>query len=159
MLTSIVGTNWGDEGKGRMVDLLSEDYDIVVRYQGGNNAGHTLVVGSKKFALRLIPSGVLNPNTINVIGNGIVFDPQGFLEEIEMLQTFLRGPLVKLDIARNNPGINIVYVVDVHLPVSLIYGCITVNIFNLRHIQLLCPTEIPGSEYIAVICNITGELW
>ena len=82
---AIVGSQWGDEGKGKVIDYLATQADVVVRGQGGNNAGHTLVVGSKKFALRLIPSGVLNPNTINVIGNGIVFDPKGFLEEIEML--------------------------------------------------------------------------
>ncbi|MGL5506942.1 MAG: adenylosuccinate synthase [Paraclostridium sp.] len=82
---AIVGSQWGDEGKGKVIDYLATQADVVVRGQGGNNAGHTLVVGSKKFALRLIPSGVLNPNTVNVIGNGIVFDPKGFLEEIEML--------------------------------------------------------------------------
>ena len=83
---AIVGSQWGDEGKGKVIDYLATQADVVVRGQGGNNAGHTLVVGSKKFALRLIPSGVLNPNTVNVIGNGIVFDPKGFLEEIEMLK-------------------------------------------------------------------------
>lgn len=82
---AVVGSQWGDEGKGKVIDYLATKADVVVRGQGGNNAGHTLVVGSKKFALRLIPSGVLNPNIINVIGNGIVFDPKGFLEEIEML--------------------------------------------------------------------------
>ena len=82
---AIVGAQWGDEGKGKVIDYLATQADVVVRGQGGNNAGHTLVVDGKKFALRLIPSGVLNPNTINVIGNGIVFDPKGFLEEIEML--------------------------------------------------------------------------
>ena len=83
---AVVGSQWGDEGKGKVIDYLATQADVVIRGQGGNNAGHTLVVDGKKFALRLIPSGVLNPNTINVIGNGIVFDPQGFLEEIEMLQ-------------------------------------------------------------------------
>ena len=83
---AIVGSQWGDEGKGKVIDYLATQADVVVRGQGGNNAGHTLVVGSKKFAIRLIPSGVLNPNTVNVIGNGIVFDPKGFLEEIEMLK-------------------------------------------------------------------------
>lgn len=82
---AIVGSQWGDEGKGKVIDYLATQADVVVRGQGGNNAGHTIVVGSKKFALKLIPSGVLNPNTVNVIGNGIVFDPKGFLEEIEML--------------------------------------------------------------------------
>jgi len=83
---AVVGSQWGDEGKGKVIDYLATQADVVIRGQGGNNAGHTLVVDGKKFALRLIPSGVLNPNTINVIGNGIVFDPQGFLEEIEMLK-------------------------------------------------------------------------
>ena len=83
---AVVGSQWGDEGKGKIIDVLANKADYVVRFQGGNNAGHTLVVDGKKFALRLIPSGVLNPNTINVIGNGIVFDPQGFLEEVEMLK-------------------------------------------------------------------------
>ena len=82
---AIVGSQWGDEGKGKVIDYLATQADVVVRGQGGNNAGHTLVVEGKKFALRLIPSGVLNSKTINVIGNGIVFDPKGFLEEIETL--------------------------------------------------------------------------
>ena len=82
---AIVGSQWGDEGKGKVIDYLATQADVVVRGQGGNNAGHTLVVEGKKFALRLIPSGVLNSKTVNVIGNGIVFDPKGFLEEIETL--------------------------------------------------------------------------
>ena len=76
----------GRRGKGKVIDYLATQADVVIRGLGGNNAGHTLVVDGKKFALRLIPSGVLNPNTINIIGNGIVFDPQGFLEEVEMLK-------------------------------------------------------------------------
>ena len=84
---AIVGSQWGDEGKGKVIDFLATQADVVVRGQGGNNAGHTLVVDGKKFALRLIPSGILNSNTINVIGNGIVFDPKGFFEEIEMLES------------------------------------------------------------------------
>jgi adenylosuccinate synthase len=82
----IVGAQWGDEGKGKVIDYLAKEADVVVRGQGGNNAGHTVVVGNEKFALRLIPSGILNENTINVIGNGVVFDPQGFLSEIEGLE-------------------------------------------------------------------------
>lgn len=74
MLTAITGINWGDEGKGRMVDLLSEDYDIVVRYQGGNNAGHTVVNERGKFILNLLPSGILRPAVVNVMGNGMVID-------------------------------------------------------------------------------------
>ena len=84
---AVVGSQWGDEGKGNVIDFLATQADVVIRGQGGNNAGHTLVVDGKKFALRLIPSGILNPNTINVIGNGIVFDPKGFFEEIEMLES------------------------------------------------------------------------
>lgn len=82
---AIIGSQWGDEGKGKVIDYLARKADVVVRAQGGNNAGHTLVVGDKKYALHLIPSGVLNPNTINIIGNGIVFDPKGFLDELEKL--------------------------------------------------------------------------
>lgn len=83
---AIVGSQWGDEGKGKVIDYLARQADVVVRGQGGNNAGHTLVVGDKKYALHLIPSGILNPETINIIGNGVVFDPKGFLEEIKKLK-------------------------------------------------------------------------
>ncbi len=82
----IVGTQWGDEGKGKMIDYLSKKADIVVRGQGGNNAGHTVVVGGKKYALHLIPSGILYDDTINIIGNGVVVDPKGFFEELETLK-------------------------------------------------------------------------
>ena len=71
---AIVGINWGDEGKGRMVDLIARDYDIVCRYQGGNNAGHTIVNEYGKFALHLIPSGICLPGVVNVLGNGVVID-------------------------------------------------------------------------------------
>ncbi len=81
----IIGAQWGDEGKGKIVDLLSEKADIVARYQGGANAGHTVVIGSEKFVLHLIPSGILQPNTICVIGNGVVIDPAALLHEIEFL--------------------------------------------------------------------------
>ena len=74
MLTSIVGINWGDEGKGRMVDLLSQDQDIVVRYQGGNNAGHTVINEKGKFILNLLPSGILRSDVVNVMGSGMVID-------------------------------------------------------------------------------------
>lgn len=81
----IVGSQWGDEGKGKVIDFLARKADMVVRGQGGNNAGHTVVVGDKKFSLHLIPSGILNENAINIIGNGVVFDPIGFFAEIEKL--------------------------------------------------------------------------
>ena len=86
MLTSIVGTNWGDEGKGRMVDLLSEKYDIVVRYQGGNNAGHTVVNEKGKFVLNLMPSGILRDETVNVLGPGIVIDLEHLYGEAQRLR-------------------------------------------------------------------------
>jgi len=86
MLTAIVGTNWGDEGKGRMVDLLSEKYDVVVRYQGGNNAGHTVVNEKGKFILNLMPSGILRDETVNVLGPGIVIDIEHLFNEVEKLR-------------------------------------------------------------------------
>lgn len=85
MLTSIVGINWGDEGKGRMVDLLSSDYDIICRYQGGNNAGHTVVNDKCKFILNLLPSGILRDSTVNVMGNGMVIDLEHLVGEIGRL--------------------------------------------------------------------------
>jgi len=81
----IVGAQWGDEGKGKFIDYLSGQADIVVRGQGGNNAGHTVVAGGKKYALHLIPSGILYPNTVNIVGNGVVFDPDGFIKELDRL--------------------------------------------------------------------------
>ena len=80
---AIVGINWGDEGKGRMVDLLAESYDIVVRYQGGGNAGHTVVNRYGKFALHLLPSGIFHPNAVNILGNGVALDPENLWAEIE----------------------------------------------------------------------------
>jgi len=79
----IVGLQWGDEGKGKIVDLVAKNYDIVVRSQGGHNAGHTVVIGEKKYALHLMPSGVLNPNAVNVIANGVVVSPAKIIEEME----------------------------------------------------------------------------
>ena len=86
MLTSIVGTNWGDEGKGRMVDLLSQSYDVVVRYQGGNNAGHTVVNEYGKTVLNLLPSGILRPDTANVLGPGMVVDLEHLSRETQTLK-------------------------------------------------------------------------
>ena len=86
MLTAVVGINWGDEGKGRMVDLLSEKYDIVVRYQGGNNAGHTVVNDKGRFILNLLPSGILRDGTVNVLGAGIVIDLEHLTNEVARLR-------------------------------------------------------------------------
>ena len=85
MLTAIVGINWGDEGKGRMVDLLSSDYDIICRYQGGNNAGHTVVNEKGMFILNLLPSGILRDTTVNVMGNGMVIDIEHLVGEMKKL--------------------------------------------------------------------------
>ncbi len=86
MLTAIVGINWGDEGKGRFVDLLSADYDIVCRYQGGNNAGHTVINSRGKFILNLLPSGILRPDVVNVMGNGMVIDAEHLWGEMGRLR-------------------------------------------------------------------------
>ena len=86
MLTAITGINWGDEGKGRMVDLISQEYDIVARYQGGNNAGHTVKNERGKFVLNLLPSGILRPDVVCVMGNGMVIDPHHLDGEINKLR-------------------------------------------------------------------------
>jgi adenylosuccinate synthase len=90
----VVGVQWGDEGKGKVVDLLAENADIVVRTQGGNNAGHTLVVGDEKTVLHLVPSGVLHPGKVCVIGNGVVVDPEALIEEVDALRRrgYLQDP-------------------------------------------------------------------
>ncbi|MCR5693390.1 MAG: adenylosuccinate synthase [Clostridia bacterium] len=80
---AVVGINWGDEGKGRMVDLLTEKYDIVVRYQGGGNAGHTVINEKGKFALHLLPSGIFREGVVNVLGNGVALDPENLCREID----------------------------------------------------------------------------
>ena len=85
--TVVVGTQWGDEGKGKLTDILAEEVDMVVRFHGGHNAGHTIVVGEQSFAVRLVPSGVLHPEVVNVIGNGVVVDPRILFQEIDMLES------------------------------------------------------------------------
>ncbi len=82
----VLGAQWGDEGKGKVVDLFSEQFDIVTRYQGGHNAGHTVFIGERKFILKLIPSGILRPGVAAVIGNGVVIDPAALLDEIGALE-------------------------------------------------------------------------
>ena len=84
--TVIVGAQWGDEGKGKIIDLLSEEADLVVRYQGGNNAGHTVENDLGKFALHLVPAGICSPGTLAVIGNGVVIDPKALRTEIDELE-------------------------------------------------------------------------
>jgi len=84
----IVGTQWGDEGKGKITDFLAQKADVVVRYQGGNNAGHTVIFDGMKHSLHLLPSGILNPNIFNVMANGMVINPKAFVEEIDKLENF-----------------------------------------------------------------------
>ena len=97
----VIGAQWGDEGKGKITDLLSRSADVVVRYQGGVNAGHTIVVDDKVLKLHLIPSGILYPDTICLIGSGTVVDPKVMLGELDMLATYSidiiasRAPLPK----------------------------------------------------------------
>ena len=82
----MVGLQWGDEGKGKIVDLLTSRYDCIVRYNGGANAGHTVQVGTERYALHLIPSGILSPGKINIVGNGVVVDPEKLLDEVDGLR-------------------------------------------------------------------------
>src|SRR3978361_460958 len=96
----ILGSQWGDEGKGKIVDLFAERFDIVARYQGGHNAGHTVFIGEKKFVLKLIPSGILRPGKKSVIGNGLVIDPVALLAEIETLESV--GVQVKGNLSISN---------------------------------------------------------
>ncbi|MFN0101477.1 MAG: adenylosuccinate synthase [Bryobacteraceae bacterium] len=96
----VLGAQWGDEGKGKMVDLFSEKFDYVVRYQGGHNAGHTVFIGAQKYVLKLIPSGILRPGVQAVIGNGVVIDPGALLEEIAMLDNL--GIVVEKQLAISN---------------------------------------------------------
>lgn len=84
-IIALVGTQWGDEGKGKLVDLLAEDAQLVVRYQGGNNAGHTVVHKGQEFIFHLMPSGILHPGTLCILGNGVVIDPEALIEEMRIL--------------------------------------------------------------------------
>ena len=85
-VTVVVGAQWGDEGKAKIIDLLAKEHTYVVRYQGGHNAGHTVVVGGERYALQLVPSGVLYPHVIPVIGNGVVVDLPTLFREVDALE-------------------------------------------------------------------------
>jgi adenylosuccinate synthase len=97
----IIGGQWGDEGKGKIVDLLGADYNVVVRYQGGANAGHTVEIGDKKYVLHLIPSGILRDNVISVIGNGVVIEPAALIDELHTLNDLGIVTKDRLKISKN----------------------------------------------------------
>ena len=92
---AVIGSQWGDEGKGKIVDWLSSEADVVVRFQGGHNAGHTLVINGVTYKLRLLPSGIVRKNKISIIGNGVVIDPWAFIDEIEEIKS--KGIKVDVD--------------------------------------------------------------
>lgn len=98
---AIIGAQWGDEGKGKITDLLGQKCDYVVRYQGGNNAGHTIIVDGKKIVLHLIPSGILHPHCVSVIGHGLVLDPEAFKEELDMVKEAVDLTTDQLKISQN----------------------------------------------------------
>ena len=102
----VVGSQWGDEGKGKIVDWLSEQADVVIRFQGGHNAGHTLVIDGVTYKLRLLPSGIVRKNKISIIGNGVVVDPWALLDEID-LPSFPVAP-TKMNFVRSSGGISVV---------------------------------------------------
>ena len=111
---ALVGIQWGDEGKGKVTDLLAEHTDIVVRYQGGNNAGHTIVVDGERYALHLIPTGILYPHCIPVIGPGVVVNPSVLLEEMDSLSS--RG----IDTSRLRLSGNAHLIMPYHLELDLV---------------------------------------
>ncbi|MDH5415306.1 MAG: adenylosuccinate synthetase, partial [Flavobacteriaceae bacterium] len=86
---AIIGAQWGDEGKGKITDLLGQKADYVIRYQGGNNAGHTIIVKDRKIVLHQIPSGILHRNCTSIIAHGVVFEPEAFWEEVESIKDYI----------------------------------------------------------------------
>lgn len=98
---AIIGAQWGDEGKGKITDLLCQKADVVVRYQGGNNAGHTIIFGKNKIVLHQIPSGILHDGCVSVIAHGVVFEPEAFLEELEQVKPFTQVTADRLKISLN----------------------------------------------------------
>src|SRR5436305_15076782 len=108
----IVGAQWGDEGKGKITDLLAEHGDAVVRFQGGNNAGHTIVRGEEEWKLHLIPSGILYPGKPCVIGNGVVIDPQVLIEELDALRAR------RVDVSGLRISANAHLILAYHLPLD-----------------------------------------
>ena len=98
---AIIGAQWGDEGKGKITDLLGEKVDLVVRFQGGNNAGHTIIVDGEKIVLHQLPSGILRSNCVSVIAHGVVFEPEAFLEELSRVEEKVRVSPERLKVSLN----------------------------------------------------------
>ena len=98
---AIIGAQWGDEGKGKITDLLGQKADYVVRFQGGNNAGHTIIVGENKFVLHQVPSGILHENCVSIIAHGVVFEPEAFFEEVESIKEFVKVTPERLKLSLN----------------------------------------------------------
>src|SRR4030081_2112965 len=115
----VVGAQWGDEGKGKIVDWLSEQADIVVRFQGGHSAGHTLVINGETYKLALLPSGMLRPSKLAVIGNGVVVDPQAFLDEIARL----KGQGVAISPENLRVAENVTLILPLHRDLGLVCEC------------------------------------
>ena len=103
MIDLLLGLQWGDEGKGKIVDVLTSKYDIVARFQGGPNAGHTLEFDQKKHVLHTIPSGIFHENSMNIVGNGVVIDPVIFKAELDKLIPHDNSIISKLKISRKSP--------------------------------------------------------
>ena len=102
---AVIGSQWGDEGKGKIVDWLSEKADVVVRFQGGHNAGHTLVVNNITYKLKLLPSGIVRKNKISIIGNGVVVDPWALLDEMKQVKKQFLISLVRISLILNSSSI------------------------------------------------------
>ena len=103
-VTAVIGSQWGDEGKGKVVDFLSQQADYVARFNGGNNAGHTVINEYGMFKIHLVPSGIFAQNTVGLIGGGVVIDPQVLLEEIDMLNKAGVGVSPGIDFGENAEG-------------------------------------------------------
>ena len=99
---TVVGTQWGDEGKGKIVDWLSQRADVVARFQGGHNAGHTLVIDGVTYKLSLLPSGIVRPDKLSVIGNGVVVDPWALVEEIDNIHIIKEYKLLHVTTSIND---------------------------------------------------------
>ncbi len=141
---AVVGSQWGDEGKGKIVDWLSERADVVVRFQGGHNAGHTLVIGDAVYKLSLLPSGIVRPGKVSMIGNGVVVDPWALLGEIETLrgQGIEVGPerlnIATFHLGRADVGGDALALVEIDEPLS---DAVLAKVRAVPHVNQVVPLE------------------